>query len=63
MHPLIKDLLKAIEEFYYRIPEEQQIDEELFCIEQVMTLISNMLDNNPELENEVRNYISILRTI
>jgi hypothetical protein len=62
MNPKIKELLMAIEELYYRMPNGD-VPEEIFLAEQLCTLISNSIDNNPEFAQDVDNFIDTLKTV
>jgi hypothetical protein len=64
MNPKIRELLLAIEELYYASTKSgDDVEEGIFLAEQLCTLISNSIDNNPEFAQDVDNFIATLKTV
>jgi hypothetical protein len=55
------ELIRATEELYYN--SNQDVPEDMFLVEQMGTLLSNLLDNHPELEGEYKDFIGMLRVL
>ena len=61
IHPKIMKLIRVAEEVYYNTNND--VPEDIFLVEQLVTLLSNILDNHPELEGEYLDFINQLRIL
>lgn len=61
IHTQVLKLIKESERVYYGLKLEEP--EDIWLVEQLVTLLSNLLDNHPELEQDYKEFIDHLRTL
>lgn len=54
----VLDIIRATESLYYKY--DPKLSEEMFLIQQLGTLLSNLMDDHPEIEKDVQGFIDHL---